>query len=146
MVFDEIPAWFNISDYGLLSGCSERFCRYGLYSCRMRPDVKLALAPFGIQHNRDFRFRLVCSDAIARGMDIANVKYVISYETTYNVKTHVHRVGRTARAGKAGTAISLMEKKEVGSFFSISRFGVYCILSNVCTQSYMFFAPFNLSL
>lgn len=57
---------------------------------------------------------LVCSDAMARGMDLDNVKYVISYDNPPYIKTYVHRVGRTARAGRAGTAISLLEKKEVG--------------------------------
>ena len=57
---------------------------------------------------------LVCSDAMARGMDLDNVKYVISYDNPPYIKTYIHRVGRTARAGRAGTAISLLEKKEVG--------------------------------
>ena len=56
---------------------------------------------------------LVCSDAMARGMDLDKVKYVISYDNPPYIKTYVHRVGRTARAGRAGTAISLLEKKEV---------------------------------
>ena len=57
--------------------------------------------------------RLVCSDAMARGMDLDNVKYVISYDNPPYIKTYIHRVGRTARAGRAGTAVSLLEKKEV---------------------------------
>ena len=38
---------------------------------------------------------------------------MISYDVTRNVDTYVHRVGRTARAGKAGTAITFLEEKEV---------------------------------
>ena len=45
---------------------------------------------------------LICSDAMARGMDIENVEFVISYDPPANVKTYVHRVGRTARAGQSG--------------------------------------------
>jgi ATP-dependent RNA helicase DDX51/DBP6 len=50
---------------------------------------------------------------MARGMDIENVKYVISYDPPPFIKTYIHRVGRTARAGKVGTAITMLQKKEV---------------------------------
>ena len=63
--------------------------------------------------NRDFSCRLICSDTMARGMDIENVQCVVCYESAPYLKTYIHRVGRTARAGKAGTAFSLLEKGEV---------------------------------
>ena len=56
---------------------------------------------------------LICSDAMARGMDIDNVQYVISYDPPPYIKTYIHRVGRTARAGKEGIALTLLQKKEV---------------------------------
>lgn len=55
-----------------------------------------------------FIFRLICSDALARGIDISNVDVVISYEVPRHIKTYIHRVGRTARAGKKGTAITIL--------------------------------------
>ncbi|KAK7481852.1 hypothetical protein BaRGS_00026878 [Batillaria attramentaria] len=64
---------------------------------------------------------LVCSDAMARGMDVENVKCVISYDNPPYIKTYIHRVGRTARAGKAGTSISLLEKKEIFHFKQMMR-------------------------
>lgn len=60
--------------------------------------------------------RLICSDAMARGMDIENVQCVIAYDHAPYVKTYIHRIGRTARAGKAGTAITFLEEKEVRNF------------------------------
>lgn len=59
---------------------------------------------------------LVCSDAMARGMDIENVECVILYDVPSILKRYVHRVGRTARAGRTGTAITLLEKKEIFHF------------------------------
>lgn len=50
---------------------------------------------------------------MARGMDIDDVQYVISYDPPPYIKTYIHRVGRTARAGKEGTALTLLQKKEV---------------------------------
>jgi superfamily II DNA/RNA helicase len=54
---------------------------------------------------------------MARGMEAGGegeqVRYAISYDAPRHLDTYVHRAGRTARAGKAGTAITLLEKKEV---------------------------------
>lgn len=59
---------------------------------------------------------LVCSDALARGIDVADVDVVISYDMPRHVKTYIHRVGRTARAGKQGLAVTMLLKHEVGNF------------------------------
>lgn len=55
---------------------------------------------------------VVCSDALARGIDIPDVDIVISYDPPRHIKTYIHRIGRTARAGKPGTAITLLTPKE----------------------------------
>ena len=66
---------------------------------------------------------LVCSDALARGIDIGQIDYVISYDSPSFVKTYIHRVGRTARAGRAGTAITLVnaKSKEEKKFRALMR-------------------------
>ena len=53
---------------------------------------------------------LVCSDVVARGIDLEDLDAVISYDVTAYVKTYIHWVGRTARAGKAGTTVTLCEE------------------------------------
>lgn len=58
-------------------------------------------------------FSIVSSDALARGMDIPGVKYVVSYDAPMYIKTYIHRIGRTARAGKKGTAVTLLLNEEV---------------------------------
>ncbi|XP_017081277.1 probable ATP-dependent RNA helicase Dbp73D [Drosophila eugracilis] len=62
---------------------------------------------------------LICSDALARGIDVADIDVVISYEAPRHIKTHIHRVGRTARAGRKGTAITLLTEKEQPAFKKI---------------------------
>ena len=64
--------------------------------------------------------RLICSDLIARGIDIPNVSHVISYDIPADMRKYVHRVGRTARAGNKGDAWSLVEEQEVRSSLSSS--------------------------
>ncbi|XP_009462014.1 PREDICTED: ATP-dependent RNA helicase DDX51 [Nipponia nippon] len=51
---------------------------------------------------------LISTDATARGIDVKGVNYVINYDAPQFIRTYVHRVGRTARAGKAGVAFSLV--------------------------------------
>ncbi|KAL7636711.1 UNVERIFIED_CONTAM: hypothetical protein RMT77_012463 [Armadillidium vulgare] len=55
---------------------------------------------------------LVSSDAMARGIDVPNVDCVISYDVPSS-STYTHRVGRTARAGKPGKAISIVTEEEL---------------------------------
>lgn len=52
---------------------------------------------------------VVCSDAMARGMDIDNVANVVNYDVPSFVKTYIHRVGRTARAGRHGRCVTLVK-------------------------------------
>ncbi|WRT70839.1 uncharacterized protein IL334_007838 [Kwoniella shivajii] len=59
---------------------------------------------------------LVCSDLIARGMDLPSVSNVVSYDIPLDLRKYVHRVGRTARAGREGTAWTLVEKQEALHF------------------------------
>ncbi|KAM6504343.1 P-loop containing nucleoside triphosphate hydrolase protein [Amanita muscaria] len=56
---------------------------------------------------------LVCSDLISRGIDIQHVSHVVSYDAPIDMRKYVHRVGRTARAGRAGDAWTLVEEQEV---------------------------------
>jgi ATP-dependent RNA helicase DDX3X len=57
---------------------------------------------------------LVATDVAARGLDIANVGYVINYDMPSNIDDYVHRIGRTGRAGNKGTAISMITDKNRG--------------------------------
>ncbi|KAA0187542.1 putative dead box ATP-dependent RNA helicase, partial [Fasciolopsis buskii] len=59
---------------------------------------------------------LVCTDAMARGMDIKDVECVVSYDMPPNVTTYVHRIGRTARAGQTGVAYTLLMRNQFFHF------------------------------
>jgi len=55
---------------------------------------------------------LVATDVAARGLDIADLPYVVNFHLPFLAEDYVHRIGRTGRAGKTGTAISLVSPKD----------------------------------
>lgn len=62
------------------------------------------------------KFILVCTDVAARGLDIKEVSHVYNYDLPKDAENYVHRIGRTARAGKEGEAISLVATPDYDSF------------------------------
>jgi ATP-dependent RNA helicase RhlE len=55
---------------------------------------------------------IIATDIAARGIDIANLEMVINYDLPDVAETYVHRIGRTGRAGKSGTALSFCTQEE----------------------------------
>ena len=64
---------------------------------------------------------LVATDVAARGLDIAELPFVINYEMPTQAEDYVHRIGRTGRAGAEGVAISLMDEDEQKMFEAIKE-------------------------
>lgn len=70
---------------------------------------------------------LVATDIASRGIDIEKLPYVVNYELPNDPETYVHRIGRTGRAGKNGSAISFCdyrEKKDLGDIQKLIGFKV----------------------
>jgi len=67
-------------------------------------------------------FVLVCTDVAARGLDIKNISHVYNYDIPKTEKEYIHRIGRTARAGKDGKAISLLSQKDYENFKEIHKY------------------------
>ena len=64
---------------------------------------------------------LVATDIAARGIDVDGISHVINFELPNVPEAYVHRIGRTARAGKSGVAISLCDSEERGLLRDIER-------------------------
>jgi ATP-dependent RNA helicase RhlB len=65
---------------------------------------------------------LVATDVAARGLDIDDLAMVINYDLPAEAENYVHRIGRTARAGKTGKAVSLASEQDVYELPSIERY------------------------
>jgi len=72
----------------------------------------------------DGKFRiLVATDLAARGLDVPDVDLVVNYEFPSDPKIYTHRIGRTARAGKAGSAVAFATQYDVGKIQKVE----YCL-------------------
>ncbi len=65
---------------------------------------------------------LVATDIMARGIDIDDIELVVNYDVPREAEDYVHRIGRTARADKDGSAVTFISEKEIGKFKKIERF------------------------
>ena len=75
-----------------------------------------------------FRFKsgkidvLVATDIVARGIDIDDIQLVVNYDVPHDSEDYVHRIGRTARAGAEGRAVTLISEKDQAFFRQIEHF------------------------
>ena len=65
---------------------------------------------------------LVATDVAARGIDLPDVSHVINFDLPRTADVYIHRIGRTGRAGKRGTAISLIEAHDMPMLARIERY------------------------
>ncbi|KFY26983.1 hypothetical protein V491_01098 [Pseudogymnoascus sp. VKM F-3775] len=64
---------------------------------------------------------LVATDVAARGLDIPEVGLVVNYDVPRDADDYIHRVGRTARAGRKGQAVTLVGQRDVGLIKAIEE-------------------------
>lgn len=64
---------------------------------------------------------IIATDIISRGIDIDDIQMVINYDVPHDAEDYIHRIGRTARAGKAGRAITLVNEEDQYYFSKIEE-------------------------
>ncbi len=65
---------------------------------------------------------LIATDIVARGIDIDDIALVVNYDVPHDAEDYIHRIGRTARAGAEGAAITLVSPRDRSRFQEIERF------------------------
>lgn len=64
---------------------------------------------------------LIATDIASRGIDVDNITHVVNYDLTHEPETYIHRIGRTARAGAKGHALSLVDREEMPNLKAIEK-------------------------
>ncbi len=77
---------------------------------------------------------MVATDVAARGLDIKDVSHVYNYDVPRTPEEYTHRIGRTARAGKKGEAVTLLSERDYNNFNKILRFGKAEILQETLPE------------
>ncbi|MDR0590043.1 MAG: DEAD/DEAH box helicase [Spirochaetaceae bacterium] len=77
---------------------------------------------------------LVATDVAARGLDIEGLALVVNYDLPVETENYVHRIGRTARAGKTGKAITLVSEQDVYELPAIEKYIGKKLLSEIARE------------
>ncbi len=64
---------------------------------------------------------LIGTDIISRGIDVEGIELVVNYDTPHDAEDYVHRIGRTARAERTGTAITFVNEKDYWKFQRVEK-------------------------
>jgi ATP-dependent RNA helicase DeaD len=101
---------------------TEALCTRGIPAEALHGDLDQAARERVLGRFRDGRVNvLVATDVAARGLDVDRVEMVVNYELPLDAESYVHRIGRTARAGRAGVAISLVSSRERSRLINLQR-------------------------
>ena len=100
---------------------AERLQAQGFRAAPIHGDLSQNRREHAMQNFRSGHIEiLVATDVAARGIDVPEVGHVINYDVPQDPLTYFHRIGRTARAGRAGKAISLVSNSEYPDFNRIA--------------------------
>lgn len=95
----------------------------GINNCYLEGEMAQVKRTEGIKRLTEGRVNvLVATDVAARGIDIPDVSHVINFDMPRSGDTYLHRIGRTGRAGRKGTAISLVEAHDYVLLMKIGRY------------------------
>ncbi len=96
--------------------------RSGISAAAIHGNKSQTAREKALQGFRDGKYLvLVATDIAARGIDIPGVTHVINYDVPHEPESYVHRIGRTARAGREGVAISFCEPIEKGLLRAVEK-------------------------
>jgi len=97
--------------------------KMGLSADEMHSDLDQSQRDSVMREFRNERVDiLVATDIVSRGIDIDDITLVINFDVPYDVEDYVHRIGRTARAGDSGMAITFVAPNEQYRFSQIEKF------------------------
>ncbi|MEN9301655.1 MAG: DEAD-box ATP-dependent helicase CshA [Bacteroidota bacterium] len=121
---------FNPSIYGLIfcrtknetAAVAEKLAKEGYNAEPLHGDLTQAMRDRVMERFRSKELQiLVATDVAARGLDIDNITHVINYNLPDDIENYTHRSGRTARAGKKGESLVLVNSREMFKITAIEK-------------------------
>ncbi len=101
---------------------AEKLIKDGYNADSLHGDLSQAQRDKVMEHYRNRNLQLlVATDVAARGIDVSDVSHVINYQLPDEIEIYTHRSGRTARAGKSGITISIINTKDIGRIRRIEK-------------------------
>ena len=99
-----------------------KFRKYGFLADSFHGDLPQEERNYTMQAYKDKKFRILfATDIAARGLDINGISCVINFDLPRSPADYIHRIGRTARAGKSGAAISFIAHEDQQHFKLIEK-------------------------
>lgn len=101
---------------------AEKFRKYGFAAESFHGDLHQEDRTYTLDEFKDKKIRILfATDIAARGLDIQNIECVVNYDLPRSPTDYIHRIGRTARAGKEGLAISFISHEDQAHFKVIEK-------------------------
>ncbi|CAI6149863.1 MAG: ATP-dependent RNA helicase RhlE [uncultured Sulfurimonas sp.] len=101
---------------------AEKFRKHGIKAASFNADLEQDIRNETLAAFKEAKVNvLFATDIAARGLDIDNIDCVINYDLPRSPADYIHRIGRTARAGKSGTAISFIDHETQAHFKLIEK-------------------------
>jgi len=121
------PEWAKVIVFAKMRHGADRVCRKlsreGIECAAIHSDKTQGQRTRALEGFRKGRVRvLVATDIASRGIDVPDIGCVINMELPLETESYVHRIGRTARAGESGAAISFVSAEERGQLKAVERF------------------------
>lgn len=101
---------------------AEKLEARGFASSPLNGDMGQALRERTVERLKNGKLDIVvATDVAARGLHVERISHVVNYDAPYDVESYVHRIGRTARAGRKGEALLFLAPRERHMLYSIEK-------------------------
>ena len=121
----EDPAWEQVLIFTRTKAGADalktRLDREGIRTEALHSNLRMAHRTRALERFAEKRVRvLVATDIAQRGLDVEGISHVVNYDVPKDPEDYTHRIGRTARAGAVGTAVTFLAAADLGAFKSLT--------------------------
>jgi ATP-dependent RNA helicase RhlE len=121
----ESPEWEQVLIFTRTKAAADalkaRLDREGIRTEAMHSNLRMAHRTRALERFAEKKVRvLVATDIAQRGLDVEGISHVVNYDVPKDPEDYTHRIGRTARAGAVGTAVTFLAAADLGAFKSMT--------------------------